>query len=173
MAKARIFADTNVIIESFRTGCWTAITAHFDIETVEMCVEETLTGNPNDSRHVAVQPAALTDALAKRHNVTHKNIAELVAGRPSCVTLDDGEKHLFAWLLANEKLASNTILVTTADKAALIACKDLGWLDCAVSLEYLARSAGVGRTNIEALALQFREEWLSRIKAKIILGVLP
>ncbi len=54
MPKIRVFADTNVILESFRTGCWTAISNHFSIETVEKCVEETLTGNPGDSRHVAV-----------------------------------------------------------------------------------------------------------------------
>ena len=42
MPKIRVFADTNVILESFRTGCWTAISNHFAIETVEKCVEETL-----------------------------------------------------------------------------------------------------------------------------------
>jgi len=59
MPKIRVFADTNVILESFRTGCWTAICNHFAIETVEKCVEETLTGNPGDPRHVAVPPAEL------------------------------------------------------------------------------------------------------------------
>ena len=48
MPKIRVFADTNVILESFRTGCWTAISNHFAIETVEKCVEETLTGNPGE-----------------------------------------------------------------------------------------------------------------------------
>ncbi len=44
MQKIRVFADTNVILEAFRTGCWTAIASRFAIETVEKCVEEALTG---------------------------------------------------------------------------------------------------------------------------------
>ena len=55
MPKTRVFADTNVILEAFRTGCWTAISSHFAIETVQKCVEETLTGNPSDPRHIAMR----------------------------------------------------------------------------------------------------------------------
>lgn len=97
----------------------------------------------------------------------------LVLAHPSCSTLDDGEKHLFAWLLANKLLPSAVIVVTTADKAALVASHGLGWLDSAVSLEDLARQAGVGRTNLDALALQYRDDWLSSIKTKIRMGIIP
>lgn len=83
------------------------------------------------------------------------------------------EKHLFAWLFANRLLPSPVVLVTTADKAALVASNDLGWLDCMISLEELARKAGVGRSNLDALALQYRDDWLSGIKTKIRLGVMP
>ena len=41
------------------------------------------------------------------------------------------------------------------------------------SLEDLARQAGVGRGNRNAFALQYREDWLSSIKTKIRLGVIP
>ena len=92
---------------------------------------------------------------------------------PSCITLDDGEKHLFAWLAANKLLPSQVIIVTTADKAALVASNGLGWLDCMTSLEDLARQAGVGRGNRNAFALQYREDWLSSIKTKIRLGIIP
>jgi hypothetical protein len=137
MPKIRVFADTNVILESFRTGCWTAICNHFAIETVEKCVEETLTGNPGDPRHVAVPPAELKAGLVAQHQVTRKELATLVLSNPSCSTLDDGEKHLFAWLFANKLLPSQVIVVTTADKAALVASNGLGWLDCMTSLEDL------------------------------------
>lgn len=173
MPKIRVFADTNVILESFRTGCWTAISSHFAIETVQKCVEETLTGNPGDPRHVTVPPANLKVGLAGSHPVTRKELASLVLAHPSCSTLDDGEKHLLAWLLANKLLPSAVIVVTTADKAALVASHGLGWLDCAVSLEDLARKAGVGRVNLDALALQYREDWLSSIKTKIRMGIIP
>lgn len=90
------------------------------VETVEKCVEETLTGNSGDPRHVAVPPADLNAGLAGRHPVTRKELATLVLSNPSCSTLDDGEKHLFAWLFANQLLPSQVIVVTTADKAALV-----------------------------------------------------
>ena len=173
MSKIRVFADTNIILESFRTGCWTALSKHFAIETVEKCVEETLSGNPGDSRHVAVPPAALKAGLAGQHPVTRKELATLVLSNPSCSTLDDGEKHLFTWLYTNKLLPSQFILLTTADKAALVASNELGWLDYMSSLEELARRAGVGRVNLEALTLQYREDWLSRIKIKIKLGIIP
>ncbi|MBX7230229.1 MAG: hypothetical protein K1X48_11580 [Burkholderiaceae bacterium] len=173
MSKIRVFADTNIILESFRTGCWTALSKHFAIETVEKCVEETLSGNPGDSRHVAVPPAALKARLAGQHPVTRKELATLVLSNPSCSTLDDGEKHLFTWLYTNKLLPSQFILLTTADKAALVASNELGWLDYMSSLEELARRAGVGRVNLEALTLQYREDWLSRIKIKIKLGIIP
>jgi hypothetical protein len=173
MPKIRVFADTNVILEAFRTGCWRAISHHFAVETVEKCVEETLTGNPADPRHIAVTPADLNTGLAGQHPVTRKEIATLVLSQPSCSTLDDGEQHLFAWLFANKLLPSQVILVTTADKAALVAAHELGWLDSMTSLEDLARKAGVGRVNLDALALQYREDWLSRIKTKIKLEIIP
>lgn len=173
MPEVRVFADTNVILEAFRTRCWTAITAHFAVETVEKCVEETLTGDPSDPRHVAVVPAELRAGLAAQHAVTRKELAALVTSQPGCMTLDDGEKHLFAWLQASRLLPSNVIVVTTADKAALVASHGLGWLNCMTSLEDLARKAGVARVNLDALALQYREDWLSSTKTKIILGIIP
>lgn len=173
MPQVRVFADTNVILEAFRSQCWTAITTHFAVETVDKCVEETLTGDPSDPRRVAVAPAELQAGLAARHPVTSRELAALVISQPSCMTLDDGEKHLFAWLHASKLLPSNVIVVTTADKAALVASHGLGWLDSVTSLEVLARKAGVGRANLDTLALQYREDWLSSIKTKIMLGVIP
>jgi hypothetical protein len=173
MSEIRVFADTNVILEAFRTRCWTAISTHFSVETVEKCVEETLTGDPSDPRHIAVPPTDLQTGLAAQHPVTRKELAGLVASQPGCMTLDDGEKHLFAWLHASKLLPSNVIVVTTADKAALVASHGLGWLNCMTSLEDLARKAGVGRVNLDALDLQHREDWLSSIKTKIMLGIIP
>ena len=168
MAKIRVFADTNVILESFRTNCWTAISNHFSIETVQKCVEETLTGNPSDRHHINVHPTILHKSLAGQHPVTDKELVSLVLNYPFCSTLDDGEKHLLAWLFANKRLMSSpTVVLTTADKAALNAIHKLEWLDYAVSLENLARQAGVANKNLRSLALQYREDWLARIKLNI------
>lgn len=173
MAKIRVFADTNVILESFRTGCWFGICSHFALETVEKCVEETLTGDPRDPRHIEVSAHHLDTGLAGRHPVSRKELASLILSHPSCSTLDAGEKHLFAWIYANQLVPSELAVVTTADKAALVAANGLGWLDCMVSLEDLARKAGVGRGSREGIALQYREDWLSNIKTKIRLGIIP
>ncbi len=173
MPKTRVFADTNVILEAFRTHCWAAISNQFAIETVEKCVEETLTGNPGDLRHISVSPTDFHAGLAARYPVTRKEIASLVLAHPSCSTLDDGEKHLIAWLFANNLLPAAAIVVSTADKAALVATHGLGWLDCVISLEDLARQAGVNRTSLDALALQYREDWLTSIKTKIRMGIIP
>jgi hypothetical protein len=97
----------------------------------------------------------------------------LVLSHPSCAVLDDGEKHLLAWLFASKLLPSAAVVVTTADKAALVATHRLGWLDCVVSLEDLARRAGIGNAGRNILSLQYREDWLSGIKTKIRLGIIP
>ena len=173
MQKIRVFADTNVILESFRKNCWKAICNNFDIETVEKCVEETLTGNSDDPRHIDVKSSELISGLAANHPVVKKEITTLILNHPSCSTLDDGEKQLFAWILANNPVLSNTVVVTTADKAALVAVNKLGWLDNAISLEELARKSGVSKSNIEMFENQYRENWLASIKTKIILGVIP
>jgi len=165
--------DTNIILESFRTSCWTAICNHYAIETVEKCVEETLTGNPGDPRHITVPPGALKAGLAGEHRVAQKDLASLVLAHRASNTLDDGEKHLLAWLRQSGLLPSGVICVATADKAALLTTHGLGWLDCVISLEELARNAGVARVNLGALALQYQEDWLTSIKTKIRLGVIP
>lgn len=153
--------------------CWTAITTRFAVETVEKCVEETLTGDLNDPHHVTVAPAELRAGLAACYPVTRKEPAALVIGHPNCMMPDDGEKRLFALLLAGKLRPGNDIVVTTADKAAWVASNGLGWLNSMTSLENLARKAGVGRVSLDALALQYREDWLSVIKTKIMLGIIP
>jgi hypothetical protein len=171
--KIRIFLDTNVMLEAFRIRCWNAITNHYSVETVSKCAEEALTGDPDDPRHISVPPDDLYKLLCGKHSVEPKLVASLVLAHPSCSALDDGEKHLFAWLEANQVLSSDSNLLATADKAALVASHKLGWLDYVRSLEVLARDAGVPRPSLERLALQYREDWLTNTKIKIRMGIIP
>ena len=173
MVKKRVFVDTNVVIEAFRIGCWTSICERYDVETVDKCVEEALTGNPDDPRHVAISPEDLDAGLANHHPVNRGEIASLVLEFPSCGTLDDGEKHLLARLHAAKCLPAPLIVVSTADKAALVASHQLGWLDSLTSLEVLAKDAGANNAALTALHLQYREDWLVGIKTKIRLGIIP
>lgn len=173
MPKARVFADTNVILEAFRTGCWTAICQHYAVETVEKCIEEALTGNVGDPRRVQVDAAVLTAGLAARHPVGKRELASLVLAHPECQGLDDGELHLLAWLHAQGLLANVLVLVSTADKAAIVATGRLGGLDSLVSLEQLAQTSGVTRGQIDSLARHYRSGWLDEIKFKVRFGMIP
>jgi len=173
MAKTRVFIDTNIIIEAFRTGCWTAICNKFAIETVDKCVEEALTGNPREPGHVHIDRATLVGGLAGRHQVGKLEIANLVLSHPSCQGLDAGELHLLAWLHAQGQLPDAVILVSTADKAAIVATGNIGWLGSLTSLEHLARQSGVTPGQINSLARHYRDGWLDEIRVKIRLGVIP
>jgi hypothetical protein len=173
MAKGRVFVDTNVIIESFRTGCWTAICEHYTIETVEKCVEEAMTGDPTDPHYVPVDPKVLGVGLTARHAVPKLDIATLVLNFPQSQGLDDGELHLLAFLYRHGVSEDAAILVSTADKAAVVVAGLLGWLDFLVPLESLAEKSGVTRAQIDRLAGHHRARWLEEVKVKIRLGILP
>jgi hypothetical protein len=82
MSKTRVFVDTNVILEAFRTNTWKAICHNFAIETVEKCIEETLTGNQLNPRYTPVDRKTIIDGLAARHQVTKHDIAKLILSRP-------------------------------------------------------------------------------------------
>ena len=173
MAKTRVFIDTNIIIEAFRTGCWVAICNKFAIETVDKCVEEALTGNPDDLGRVHIDRDALLEGRADRHQVGKLDLAKLVLSHPSCHGLDDGEQHLLAWLHSQDLLPNALVLISTADKAAIVATGNIGWLDPLTSLEHLADKSGVRSAQISTLARHYRTGWLDEIRVKIRLGVIP
>lgn len=173
MTKRRVFIDTNIILEAFRTGCWTAICNSFAIETVDKCVEEALTGDPADPGHVHIDREMLVGGLAGRHAVGKRERAALVLSHPECQGLDDGELHLLAWLHAHGLLPDALVLVSTADKAAIVATGRLGWLDSLTSLEHLVQQSGVAQVQVDSLARHYRTGWLDEIKVKVRLGIIP
>lgn len=97
MTKPRVFADTNVIVEAFRTGCWAAICEHFAVETVEKCVEEALTGDPLEPGRIDVPSAQLLGGLAARHAVTKKQLAQKSGATRGQMT-DLKEHYRASWL---------------------------------------------------------------------------
>lgn len=173
MPKPRVFADTNVILEAFRTGCWTAICQQYAIETVEKCIEEALTGDPDDPRRIQVDRETLVGGLAGRHAVGKRELATFILTHPDCQGLDDGEMHLLAWLHAQGLLQNVLVLISTADKAAIVATGRIGWLDSVVSLEHLAQNSGVTRGQLDSLARHYRTQWLDEIKFKVRFGIIP
>jgi len=173
VAKERVFVDTNVIIESFRTGCWTAVCEHYSIETVEKCVEEAMTGDTANPRYVPVDPDVLNAGLAARHEVEDLDIATFVFQFPQAEGLDDGELQLLAYLHRHGGPEHAGVALSTADKAAVVLAGQLGWLDFVVCLESLARRSGVTRAQVAGLASQHRAGWLEEVKVKIRLGMIP
>lgn len=173
MPKVRVFVDTNIILEAFRTGCWTVICHKYAIETVEKCVEEALTGDPADPRRIPVDHDVLVAGLAGRHAVGRRERVKLVLDHPHCQALDDGELHLLAWLYAKGLLPDALILLSTADKAAIVATGKLGWIDSLSSLESLAKTSGASHGQVGELARHYKSDWLDEIKVKVRLGVIP
>lgn len=173
MTKPRVFVDTNVILEAFRIGCWAAICEHFAIETVEKCIEEALTGDPTEPGRVDVPSDELVGGLAARHAVTKKELATFALTHPECQALDDGELHLLAWLDANGLLSKVMVLMSTADKATIVATGRLNGLDALVSLEHLAQNSGAPRGQLASLKDHYRNGWLEEIKVKVRFGMIP
>lgn len=169
----RVFVDTNVIIEAFRLNCWRAVATHYTVETVEACVTEARTGDTGRVGRVEVPDDVLRAGLAAQHRVTARHRAGLITAHPACRALDDGERDLFAWLLSQPQPLSSSVLVTTADKAAIVASLSLAWLDHLISLEALLKGAGAPAPALSGLRSQFREQWLTEIRTKVRLGVLP
>lgn len=165
----RVFVDTNVVIEAFRTNCWTAICAQFAIETVEKCVEESLTGNTSHPARISIDPHMLSNGLAARHVVDKLTLATFVLENPACAGIDDGELHLLAWLKQRNPHMTDKLLISTADKAAIRAIAHLKWLDDVICLEDLAKQAGVAEKQIKQLAQHHRKTWLNAVKTSILL----
>ena len=164
--------DTNIILAAWDAHCWPAISNYYELETVEKCVEETLTHNPNDPRHIKMPAGDLYSGIRQRHNVTKLDIANLILNGHCGATLDDDEQQLLAWLYCHEVLPSNVIRIATADKAAIMVANQLGWLDAVTSLEELATQAGVAKTNLNQLKSQYSKSWLTSARTQIRLGVL-
>lgn len=173
MATRRVFVDTNVIIESFRVGCWTALCEHFAVETVDKCIEEAMTGDVADPRYVPVDSVIVNARLAARHPVAKLDIATLALEYPQAQGLDDGELHLLSYLHRHERPGNVDVLVSTADKAAIVVASLLGLLDVTVSLESLAEQSGLTRGQVGSLAGHYRTSWLDSAKVRIGLGMTP
>lgn len=170
MPKPRVFVDTCIIIEAFRTNTWAALCQHFDVETVEKCVEECSTGDPLDPNRTLVPAARLRQDLAQCHPVTFDHLLGLrgVAGLPG---IDDGELHLLAWLHAHRPIDAS-VLLSTADRAAVRAAHVLHLMHQVASLEALAKAAGVNKAKLSTFREQFCEAWMSDARVRIRMDVI-
>lgn len=162
-----------VVFTAFELGCWKLLANAYRIETVSAVVSETQTGDPLNPRRVPVPLPELKAGLAAVHTPSKRDLATFATGHPRLLTLDPGERDLLTWLKAHESPSANLLWVTTTDKAALVGCNTLAWLDAVISLERLLQGCGAQPAVFSALPQHYREVWLSEIRTKIRLGIIP
>ena len=171
MAKQRVLVDTNVIIEAFRTGFWNAICGRYSVETVESVVGEALTGDPGEPGYVVVDAVGLRSGLTEVHPVSDLMRADFAIKNQKAEGLDLGERDLLAWIFAQGASFDALVLLSTADKAAIVVAGTLQCLDRLESLQALALASGITPHQSDRLKHQFTGKWLDGIRTKVRLGI--
>lgn len=160
-----VLVDTNVIIESHRTGAWLALTARYQVETVKDCVAETQTGFQLRREEQDIDVRQLRDSLAAVHAVSTRELVELEI-RIEGIYLDTGEKSLWAHALGR----NDNWFLCGPDRASLRCGVRLGFRKRIISLEELLRIAG-HRTR-KPLRDHYTKEWLERSLSMIVVDEL-
>lgn len=161
--KSILFVDTMIILEAHRTGCWASLTGSYDVRTVEKVKEEALRGRKNRSEYIEVD-AVEFDSRIHVETVTASQIVAASIEHERLAYLDDGEKHLLAYLLSIDRMTTD-FKVSTADKAAILAACAIGMMDQLVSLEELVRPG----TLTVPLKTNYSRTFLSEERTKYLL----
>ncbi len=156
-----VYVDTNVVIEAVDTGCWAALLSKFDVRTVAEVRREIQAGNRLIKSYVLVDKAQF-DAKVTVAEVTKVQLAAAQLRTPLLNQIDPGERHLLAYVAAQDQ---NAWLLTTGDRAAVRAACALGLDDRLRSLEELAGACG----QKPAVADWFTKKWLSKVKTEFLL----
>jgi hypothetical protein len=149
-----LLVDTNVIIEGHRTQCWTALTSRYEVQTVEKCLEETLTGYQKRRPEEVIDQIALRQSLRAVHAVTEEHIAAAVTREPLIGQIDPGEKHLWSHALSRD----DVWILCGPDGSNVRVAVNLGLGDRLVALEPLL--AAIGHRPKIPLKSHHRAEWL-------------
>lgn len=150
-----VLVDTNVIIESDRTGTWYALAGGYQVETVEDCVTETQTGFQMRQPERSIDVNKLRASLACVHQVSDRQRDELKV-RIQGIALDRGEESLWAHALVREDMW----FLCGPDKASLRCGVRLGFRERIVSLEELLDDVGFRRKT--ALKRNYKKRWLEK-----------
>lgn len=173
MPVRRVFLDANVIIEAFRISVWSELAQGHWCEAVQECEKEALTGSSLKFGYVPVNAQALRAGLKESYPVGKDERKTLFEKHRACMGMDPGERDLFAYLFVNHQPLPPLIVVSSGDKGVVVRANDLGWLQNLVSLEELLLGCGVSRSKMAALEPQYHASFLSEVRAKVMLGVIP
>ena len=156
-----VLVDTNVIIETWRTDSWRALSGGYCLETVEECVIETQTGYQNRRPEQRIHRDTLLKGLKAVHVLTDAQRAAALIRDAEVATLDIGEKAL--WSHAMDR--SDSWVLCGPDKASLRIGVRLGFRDRLISLDRLLADAGFrGRIKLKAA---YCADWLERTLVQI------
>ncbi|HEV2270822.1 MAG TPA: hypothetical protein VGR92_15320 [Steroidobacteraceae bacterium] len=164
MARHRgpVLVDTNIILECWRIGAWSALTGGYAVETVEDCVTETQTGFQRRRKEQQIDAAALRASLARPpHPVTEHDLAEALL-RAQDIYLDVGERSLWAHALTR----TDAWVLCGPDRASLRYGVRVGCRERIISLEALLE--GVGYSAKGGLERHFTTKWLSAILSELV-----
>lgn len=159
-----IYVDTNVVLEAQRTGCLSDIVERFDVRTVEMVQTEIQTGDRRREGYVTVNMEEFSRKTTIT-KVTDVQILQASARAPSLPALDAGERDLLAFVASEDP---RSLLLTTADKAAVKTACQLGLDNCLISLEEIAGQCG----KSPALKKQYSKSWLGQVRAEFLFDTL-
>lgn len=153
-----VLIDTNVIIESHRTGCWNQISNHFTFHTVAKVIEETQTGFQNRKPEESIDETLLRNSIQHIEVITDIQIIEfnIRSGHPA---LDLGERDLMIYA---ELISGNAWFLNSPDVASIRFAHNKGWLDRLVSLG--AMTTCLKSRLKKNLAGNYTEPWLSERK---------
>lgn len=173
MAERRVFLDANIIIEAFRISVWAELSNGHRLETVHECEKEALTGGTAKHGYVPVDAQALRAGFRALHAVGKVERRVLFQAHSACSSMDPGEKDLFAYLFVNHQPLPALIVLSSSDKGVVVRANELGWLQNLVSLEELLLGCGVSRAKMLLLEPHHRAGFLSEVRTKVMLGVIP
>jgi len=157
-----VLVDTNVILECWRIGAWRALTGAYRVETVEDCVTETQTGFQRRRAEQQVDAVALRASLgAPAHAVTDADLAT-VAVQLSDITLDVGERSLWAHALCR----NDAWVLCGPDKASMRFGVRLGLRERLAALESLLDDAGYRAKS--ALKPAYTRKWLDGTLGELV-----
>ena len=157
-----VLVDTNIILETHRTGSWRALAGGYPVEIVEDCVDETQAGFQRRRSVIQVNEGELRDSLKVVHPVEIRERAGL-AIRITGITLDRGEASLWAHALSR----TDTWVLCGPDRASLRCGVRLGFRQRLVSLEELLDD--VGYRSRTTLRPAYTRRWHERVLGEILL----
>lgn len=147
-----VLADTNVIIEAFRTNSWGVLSARYAVETVAKCIEETQTGYQRRRPEQQIDQTLLETSIRRAHHVSVAERAAL-AVQIDGIQLDAGEEALWAHAMTRRDAYS----LCGPDIASMRCGVRLKLHDRLISLEKLLESCG--HTPKMPLRVNYTEKW--------------